>query len=301
MTYKKIYLVFGLITLLLMTNSCKDDNNSNGNSINDTIKEVFNPDRSFNANFDGKLFSIPSPIQTALLIKSLSLPFNETLLNNKENISKYVQEDVKAINLGVYSADLGYVSLYNQSAKSINYMSLVESLANDLGISGAFDKNFIKRFENNTSNEDSLLVLISHGLRKADNFLKENDRKNMSALILTGGWVESMYLATQIYNSSKNNEILIRIGEQKQSLTTILELLERYNSDGANDKYITLFNDLQTSFSQIETNYEYIEPVTDKAKKLTTIKSKMTIVISDELMTEIIEKMQSIRSTIVMG
>src|SRR5690554_5124822 len=302
MKIQKTLIFAGVLSSVLVLGSCVDTAEDNqikkeGEKLVD--QDLLDPNRSFNTTFDGKLFSVPSPVQTALLIKSLSIPFNETLLNDKDNANNYIVPSSQAINLGIYGADLGYVTLYDQSAKSLSYLSVVEDLSNKLGIAGAFDKTFIERFERNSNVEDSMLVILTDGFRKADNFLKENDQKNTSALILTGGWLESMYFATQLYKQSKDDKILARIGEQKQSLETIIELLEKCNSKGQNDEYISLFNDIKQSFKGIKTTYEYVAPETNKDLKLTTLKSKMNIEISNELADEIIEKIANTRAKIV--
>lgn len=262
-------------------------------------KELLDPNRSFNTTFDEELFSVPSPIQTALLIKSLSMPYNETLLNSEENAKEYTSTALQAVNLGVYGADLGYVTLYNQNSKSLSYLSIVENIANELGISRAFDKTFIKRFEENNTDQDSMLVILSDAFRKTDNFLKNNDRKNVSALILTGGWIESLYFATNLYKESNDQQLLVRIGEQSQSLETIIELLEKYNGEGQNDQFITSFKELKELFDKIKTSYEYIEPETNEETKITTIKSNTNIEISDDLSSKIIEKVAAVRNGIV--
>jgi len=262
-------------------------------------KELLDPNRSFNTTFDEELFSVPSPIQTALLIKSLSMPYNETLLNSEENAKEYTSTALQAVNLGVYGADLGYVTLYNQNSKSLSYLSIVENIANELGISRAFDKTFIKRFEENNTDQDSMLVILSDAFRKTDNFLKNNDRKNVSALILTGGWIESLYFATNLYKESNDQQLLVRIGEQSQSLETIIELLEKYNGEGQNDQFITSFKELKELFDKIKTSYEYIEPETNEETKITTIKSNTNIEISDDLSSKLIEKVAAVRNGIV--
>lgn len=297
MKFNKSLLYIGTIGLIFSVSSCKsedieDDKSQTG------IEIIKDANKSFNTTFDGKLFSVPSPIQTALLIKSLSIPFNEVLLNDKENIDQYTLPEAKAINLGIYSADLGYISLYNQNAKTLSYVNLIESLADDLGISGAFDRSFMERFERNSNNEDSLLVIISDGLRQADNFLKENEQNNISSLILTGGWIESMYIASQLNKIDNSEEILMRIGEQYQTIKTIIELLEKYNTDGQNNEYLHMFEDLKSSFSKIESTYVYADPETDVENKITTIKSKMNIVISEELLEEITDKISAIRNNV---
>jgi hypothetical protein len=108
-----------------------------------------------------------------------------------------------------------------------------------------------------------------------------------------------MYFATQLYKESENEEILARIGEQKQSLETIIELIEKYNVNGQNDDYIAMFTEIKDLFKEIKTTYEYVEPQTDKELKLTTIKSIMKIEISSELAEQIIEIIAATRAKII--
>lgn len=302
MLMKKAFILTGIVISMLFVNSCKNrsgntDNQNDGKK--NVNKNLLDPNRSFNTTFDGKLFSIPSPIQTALLIKSLKIPFDGSLLNDKGNVAKYDIPSTQAINLGIYGADLGYATLYSQNAKALNYLSIVEDLSKKLGISGTFDKSFVERYENNSDNEDSLLMILTDGFRRADNFLKNNDQNNTSALVLTGGWLESMYFATQLYKSSKNEKILQRIGEQNQSLETIIELLEKYNDNGQNGKYLTIFKGLDTLFLKIKSTYKYIESETDEKNKITTIKSKMDIDIPDDLAKKILNSIIDARTKII--
>lgn len=273
-----------------------DKKDDNGKKIKG---EILDPNRSFNTTFDGKLFSVPSPIQTALLIRSTDVAYNEDLLNDNNKVNSYNTNTAKALNLGVYGADLGYVTLYEQNAKALRYINAVESLSNDLGISGAFDANFVKRFEANSTNQDSMLVILTDAFRKGDNFLKENERKNTSALILTGGWIESMFFAANLYKKSDNELILKRIGEQNQSLQTIIDILVNYNEDSKNDEILAQLKSLNELFKNVEIDYEYVEPTTDAEKKITTLKSKMQLTISDELTEQLIDKINEIRSFIV--
>jgi hypothetical protein len=261
--------------------------------------EILDPNRSFNTTFDGKLFSVPSPIQTALLIKSANLDFNEKLLNPEDKVSSYNESVSKALNLGVYGADLGYVTLYDQNAKALNYLNAVEVLSNDLGMGGAFDADFLTRFEQNSNNEDSMLVILTDAFRQGDNFLKENERKNISALILTGGWIESMYFAANLYEASKNEEILNRIGEQQQSLETIIDILNEYNEEGENDNLLAQLGELNKVFSDITMEYVYVEPEIDASRKITNLKSGMNIEFGEGAFQNILEKINEIRGSIV--
>jgi hypothetical protein len=104
---------------------------------------------------EGKVFSIPSPIQTAFLLKEVGTTFQSSLLNSTDKASSYVTTQKKALNLGIYGADLGYATIYDQSQEAISYMAVSKKLTTELGISGLYDEAQLKRFESNIGNQDS--------------------------------------------------------------------------------------------------------------------------------------------------
>ena len=298
---KNMKLTLSVIILFLAgLISCEDNSTSTIKSGEKKINEEFkDPDQAFNTKFDGKLFSIPSPIQTALLIKNADISFNEDLLNPTEKLATYTSEVKKALNLGILGADLGYVTLYNKSSFALNYLNALETLNNELGIVQAFDKNFLQRFENNLNDQDSILVILSEAFRKGDSFLKQNKRKNVSALILTGGWIESMHFATQAYATNNNQALLERIGVQNQSLETLIEILEKYNIDTANSDILILLKDLQASFKKVTIAHVYVAPTTYSEQKLTVFNNETVVMISDHVLEEITEKIKTLRNTVI--
>ncbi len=263
-------------------------------------EEVLDPNSSLNTNFDGKIFSIPSPVQTSMLIKDAKLPYTESLLNSTDNVNSYTTETKRALNLGIYGTDLGYVTLYNQSSQSLKYLKVVEKLTNDLGLEGAFDKNFMERFDKNNTNQDSMVRIVADAFSKADNYLKNNDRKNTSVLILTGGWIESLYFSCELNNLSSNKLITDRIGEQQQTLNTIIEILDLYNKNGVNDEILSSLEDLKLSFDKIVIEYEYVTPKTDATKKLTTLKHKTKVKMDTNVLNMITSKINDLRSEIIL-
>jgi len=261
-------------------------------------KEILDPNSSLNTNFDGKIFSVPSPMQTALLLKEVNATFNEAYLNNLDNSENYSTEMKKALNLGIYGTDLGYLAIYKQNSLSLKYLATIEKLTSDLGLEGAFDKAFMTRFEKNSTNQDSMMVIVSDAFKKSDNFLKSSDRKSVSALILVGGWVESLYLACEINKEKSNQKINDRIGEQQETLYTIIEILEKYNKDGSNDELIADMKDLKTYFDKIIINYDFVQPKTDAKNKITTLQHKTTVNMDSNLLNFINQKIASIRDKI---
>tara|TARA_R110000737_G_scaffold161270_1_gene189150 strand:+ start:29365 stop:30249 length:885 start_codon:yes stop_codon:yes gene_type:complete len=287
------YLILGVFIIPLLL-SCSGE--SGGKEIDD---DVLDPNSSLNTAFDGKIFSIPSPIQTSLLIKSLDLPFNSSLMSPVDDLESFTTEYQQSLNLGILGTDLGYASLYNQNSYSVRYLAAVQKITEKLGLGAAFDKQFLIRFEKNLANQDSMLIVVSDAFKKSDYFLKNSDRKATSALILTGGWIESMYLASELNIQKPSVKIVERIGEQQLTLTSIIEILSEYNTGKMNDGLIQDLKDLQFYFDKIEFKYTYVEPKTDEANKTTTLLHSLEIKIDTDILNQISMKIRSIREKII--
>jgi hypothetical protein len=162
------------------------------------------------------------------------------------------------------------------------------------------DKTTIKRIEKNIENRDSLMVIISSTYRKIDNYLKVNNRENAGALILAGGWIESLYLLTEQVKVKKDPDLIRRISEQKRPLENLIKLLVPYSNESKEYYYLVdRLIDLAYTFDEVEEKYVYIAPITDKKKKLTIIKSKAELLMKDKQLQEISRKIKTIRDHIV--
>ncbi len=261
--------------------------------------DVLDSAQSMNTNINGKIFSIPSPIQMVSLLKSQDDVFNESVLTDPKNVENFTTTFKRAINMGVYGADLGYATIYEKNMQAVSYLNSVDKLSTELGISGAFDAELVQRFIENGNNQDSMLVIMSEGYRKGDQFLKDNEQHDVASLILTGGWIESLFFATTIYEKTEDQEIANRIGEQKTALKTIIDLLTDFNTEGTYTKLIDDLKDLKTDFDQIKFNYQFIEPVTLADKFQTNIKSKSSVQIDAEVLNNIVSKVKVIRNELI--
>ena len=260
-------------------------------------EEVIVDDGSTIMNFDGQLFSVPSPIQTAQLIKSSGSEYNSNLINSVENINQYNSTYKQALNLGVYGADFAYASYYGQDETSIKYMRNLKKLLDELDLSSVVDEDFVDRIGDNLENQDSLMNISSDMFRNADNYLKSSDQSDVAGLILTGGFVESLYFSANLAKMDASGELSQRVGEQKQTVSSIVELLAK-NEDEQARKLGAEFAELEQIFSNVQIDYQYVRPETDPTKKLTVIKSTTQITISEEVLEEILVKITSIRTLI---
>lgn len=286
--------------------SCGGDNPQTGegddgddDDVQVISQHVLDSASSLNASINGKMFSIPSPIQMATLIKTKVGVYNEKLLTDPEKVSSFTTNFKRAINMGVYGADLGYATIYENNTKAVSYLSSIEKLSDELGIAGAFNETLLERFIENGNNPDSMLTIMSEGYREGDKFLKDNEQHDIATLILTGGWIEGLYFAAISYETSKDQALADRIGEQKTALKTIIDLLTDFNTDEHYSKLIADLTDLETDFNKIKFNYTFVEPVHDVANHQTNIKSKSSVNIDEAVLNSIITKVKNIRNNLI--
>lgn len=178
-------------------------------------------------------FVLPSPIEISMLIKKSGVHFREDLLNKTENLPGYSTSSSRAIALGVYCADLSYASLNEQYQTSVEYINVSRSLAESLGVLKTVEQDKIRLLESNVSNKNLIIDIVSEIYMESNEQLREQDRYPLAALMLIGGWVESMYLATQSVNPNKmSHQILIKqIVDQKLSLESVKAVLRDNQSD----------------------------------------------------------------------
>lgn len=175
--------------------------------------------------------NIPSPMETATLLKKIGAEYDKGVLNDVKNVDNYTSASKQALNLGIYGADLSYASVFNNTQESMLYTACAQNLAKRLNVSNAFGQETLDRMEANRNDRDSLLSIISDTYWNVDGYLKESGRDNISALIIAGGWVEGLYIATQVTHGHDTPELRQRIAEQKLPLGELIDLLSTYSTD----------------------------------------------------------------------
>jgi hypothetical protein len=171
-------------------------------------------------------FSIPSPVEMAALIKEKGYSFDKNVLSPTANVDKHTGEARQAINLGIYGADLSYSAIFDQKQVTMEYFASAQKLAKQMSVDGALTSELIERLDQNQENRDSLLAIVSEAYADLNGYLKENQRIEISALVVAGGWLEALYLST-IY-SADNKDMVQRIAEQKYALTNLVDYYEKF-------------------------------------------------------------------------
>jgi hypothetical protein len=215
-----------------------------------------------------------------------------------ENVSNYTTNRSMALNLGIYTTDLSFASLFEQTQTTINYMSNAKKLAEGLGILDAIDNNTIKKLEENINNKEVIMDIISETFMASSSFLKENDRAAIASVVLVGGWVEGLYIATQLIKTDKmtDNPLVKRIVDQKLSLEIVLKLLNEYKDDKDVADVLKDMNMLNDVYKKVDITTTNVQTKEDKNTNITTVESDSKINMSLETFKELQGKVKNLRA-----
>jgi hypothetical protein len=260
----------------------------------DTLKTV--DDGNGLVNVGGELFSIPSPAQTALLIRKLGLPYDKALPMGTDSLARFATKEKQALAMGVLGADLAYTTIHKDGQRSIELLKSIESLASTLNLKNAFDAGMVEDFRKNVGNEDSLLLFSGKAFRAADQYLKNDQRNDVSAAVLAGGWVESLYLTLGASTGKLDERVGQRVAEQQHSLQNLITLLE---STKASPALVDSLKGLSEAYAGVKSTYSFAQPTVDAGNKTTYINSITKVEIPAETLEAITRKIKSLRAAII--
>ena len=298
----RIFLLLFLMLGLTLT-GCNRGTKTEGEGPGDfEASGTLDPETQEQLNTAKRIFySLPSPLETAMLIKNAGAEYNEELMNPVSNTSRYITSKSKALNLGIYSTDLSYASLFDQSQATLNYIAAAKEMADGLNILNAIDEETVNQLEEQINNRDAIIDIISETLMNSSSFLKENDLEGTASVVLVGGWVEGLYIATNLVNENEldDNKLVERIVDQKLSLDIMVSLLESTPEDQDAQAVLEDVQALKTIFDKISINQGETSVVEDPETNVSTIKSESSIRISNRVFTELKAKIIEIRTSYI--
>lgn len=224
-SFKLITFIFAVSMLFLFT-ACGEDANNNKNEKDSLTQDVTE------INEDNLItYLVPSPKDMFTFTKKGDLKYSSVVLNAKENADKFIDTKSQEIGFGIYSADLAYAAAFNQTNTAGEYLKVVESLSDKIGLGSVFTESLINRFKK-IETKDSLMKVTNDTYYDIVKFLENNDRNTSLSLISTGGWLESLYIVTGLQNKfEKNNEIIQLIADQKNIFENIILSLQQREAD----------------------------------------------------------------------
>ena len=215
-----------------------------GNEEENAVKEEVIIEETTEISNDHNVeYLLPSPLQIADLFKRGGLTYIGDLTNPVENVEKLNTKYDQKLNFGIYSADMAYCLMNDQSQESINYLNALRDLSEKIWMMDILNAMGLReRLESNVGNEDSLTYIMADMQMNTDNYLEENGMSYMGTVIFAGAWVETMYLGTQVIASEKNENLIAKLSEQAIVLGGLIKAIEQTDED---KEFADLVNDLK--------------------------------------------------------
>lgn len=242
-----------LIIIVLFLNSCKD---TDVLVVDYPIQNIENQESSYSSeqikdlkSVSKVVYTLPSPNEMAQILFDTKAIYDLGILNKVRNVDFYLTDLSKALNLGVYFADLSFTSMFDFPQQAMKFMGAAQHLAEDLNVADVFTPEMTNKLEENLGNKDTLIQIVADAYVDTDKYLQDHNRPSTAKSVLAGAWIEGLYIACNLKVAPNNQSIIYqKIAEQKPAL---IKLLKELNDDNLNE-LITDLEELKKYYKKVE-------------------------------------------------
>jgi hypothetical protein len=221
-------------------------------------------------------------VEICTVFNRLGVPYNDATLNPVTNKDLYLSSSKASVNTGIYGVDLGYLKMFGIGQEMVDYMVTIREMGSKLGIPESYLTGPITRIRSNMSDPDTIMSLMNNSYIRMENYLREGKRESTAGLMVMGGWVEAMYIATQLlYNpANPDPEVVQRIAEQKYTLSSLLSFMKNYYDDPVVVYYTKKLKFLKNYFDSFDIYFKKGDLEIDTSRQvLRSSGSQMTVTV----------------------
>ncbi|MBL57902.1 MAG: hypothetical protein CMP61_12020 [Flavobacteriales bacterium] len=253
-----------------------------------TLKELKNASKV--------VYTLPSPVEMADILHKTSAVYDVAILNDPNSISNYVTDFKRALNLGVYFADLSFTSMFDYPQDAMKFMGAAQAMSDELNIQGVYTEEVMMKLEDNLSNKDSLIDIVASAYMDTDMYLQDNERPIIAKSILAGAWLEGLYIAVNLKTEPpKESEVWSKIGEQKPAIRNLKNMLADCNEPQF-DSLVNKLDELVVLFDSIKLE-EISKDKSTESKRVVSPLFKVEV--TEELFEKIQAKAIEVRNGII--
>jgi hypothetical protein len=253
---KKIFAGF-ILPLLIISFTCLNSCTSckNRSASNQKISEEKELVKTIPGQIESHVYPLPTSAEVIKMLTDLEVGYIIGISNPVANSKKYFISSTRAINLGVFGADLSYATLYNQQQSVIDYLDVIRSLSNELNMSKIYNEDMYNKIKQNFDNKDELVKILKGTFNDTYAYLSDNDQQPLALLVVGGAWVEGMYLTTHVseaaYQIAGISKVLL---EQKKSFDLFLDITKPYLNDPQVGDFVKRLDPVKTVYEGIGTS-----------------------------------------------
>lgn len=200
------------------------------------------------------IYAFPSPGDMLGRFDELGMTYRKELLNPASSAQHYISSKAKAMNLGVYIADLAFLVMFSRISESADYLEATMMLSSDLNISNQEFEFLIEGAKNNMNNRDSIVAFSNELFYSIVEFFENNQQNKVIALIASGAYIEAMHIVFQSVNEySPDNELIRQLTELQYPMKNLLDHAKKVTDDPDVDEIIEEISSIMDTFNQLET------------------------------------------------
>ncbi|MBL4710573.1 MAG: hypothetical protein JKY48_19265 [Flavobacteriales bacterium] len=246
---KKI--IFSLFVMAVVV-SCSDENQNRKNKTEESAieKEAAAPIEEHNQR---AFYPIPSPEQMFGFINDNGLTYSKDLMNDIGRADQYITPSEKALNFGVYTADLAYAAAYQDIESTISLYRVVKRIGAELHISEIMTEEMMQQVQTNMETPDSLALIAGDSYYRAVEFLERNGQEGKLALMSLGGWIESLHITLNtIEEFDPSSPTATRIAAQKIPFGNLYTYLKKNEAEIGVKEEIEAIQKVRSVFASLE-------------------------------------------------
>ncbi len=222
-------------------------------------------------------------------------PKETDMLFDLEKITTFETLIQQAFAFGVYSSDLCYISKIGNPSKGTAYIDAMTNLTFKMGLRNIFRQTIVEEYIKDRASKDALQYAYSQSVSTCNEALILSKKYEESAMMISGAWLEALYINLKLYESTNDKLYANRAVEQKFALEQIIKCLNQFN-----DKTIEKMNKdmigLQAIYDEATLEVKNATNITDAESGQTTVGGKNVIKLPTKSIEELAGKVAIIRS-----
>lgn len=174
-----------------------------------------------------------TPVEICAIFDRLGVPYSNTAMNPTSHSDMYLSSSKASMNAGIYGVDFGYLKLFGIGQEMVDYALTIRDMSQKLGIPDEYLNSAMKMLQGDIPDADTILNFMNDAYQGMESHLRESGRESTAGLMVMGGWIEAMYIATQLVYDPLNPdpEVVQKIAEQKYTLNSLLSFIKNYYDD----------------------------------------------------------------------
>jgi hypothetical protein len=248
-TFTKVLVVMVLIAIA-SAYSCKNRGESKSKTEINAIEG-----QVLEQKIEENVYPLPTSAEVIKKLSDLDLGYILGASNPPASARNYVSSYARAVNLGVFGADLSYATLYNMQQDVIDYMQSMRTMANDLNLSKIYDESLYDEIKANFDSRDTLVTILTGAFDRTYSYMVDAGQANLALLMVGGAWIEGMHLTLSVSESGAHltgfEQVLV---DQKKSFEMYEEIAKPYAEDALVAKFLAGLQPVKDKYATLTTS-----------------------------------------------